>query len=325
MNSDKLILSIVIPAFNEVESLDELVLRLTKVICNLGNIVGYEIIIIDDGSTDGTWQKIVDLKSQGRNIIGIKMRGRFGKSLALMSGFTQSVGDYVITLDADLQDNPEDIPLLLSKILEGYDLVCGARMRRSDSLMRKIGSKIYNKVTSMISGIELTDINCGFKIYSKSLVNNLHIYGQLHRYIPIQAYLMGFKIDEVAISNSERRYGNSKYPAMRYEGFFDLMSIMFTYKHAHTPLYFFGSIAMIFMIPSSIVLTYLCGAHLIYLMGYGESFNLFNRPLLAIVLSSISFGGVFLMTGFVCDFILHHSTRGKANNLTNLYVSDKLI
>lgn len=320
INSKQLEFSFVIPAFNEEQSLDELVRRISEVVRSNWPGSPFEIVFVDDGSTDSTWRVINRLREAHPLITGIRMRRNFGKSLALMAGFKKATGRFVVTMDADLQDNPEDLPTLIKKLNEGYDLVGGWRQNRQDTFIRKIGSRLVNFFTYKVSGLKARDLNCGFKVYRGEIIKKLFIYGQLHRFIPLQAHLMGFRVAEAPIANSERKYGESKYRAFRYQGLFDLMSLLFTFKYAHSPLHFFGLIGFAFIIPSSMSLTYFLGKHVLYWAGFGEQYMLFNRPLLSLFLVSFMIGVVILLTGFVCDFILHHHTRNSIDVILALSV-----
>lgn len=324
MSSQQPQFSFVIPAYNEEQSLRELVRRIAAVMSSNWSGQGFEILIVDDGSRDATWSVVEELHGVQPEVTGIRMRRNFGKSLALMAGFQAARGRFIVTMDADLQDNPEDLPALMRKLEEGYDLVGGWRQDRQDTLFRRLGSRLVNFVTFRLSGLSGHDLNCGFKLYREEVVRKIFIYGQFHRFIPLQAHLMGFRVAEAAVSNSARRYGQSKYKAFRYQGLFDLMSTLFTFKYAHSPLHFFGLISFAFIIPSVVTLAYLIGEHAMYLMGFGAQHMLYNRPMLALALTTFTTGIVVLLTGFVCDFILHHHTRNNITGMIDLAIEKRL-
>ena len=224
--------TVVIPAFNESESLPELVRRVDAAFRQgFDEPKLYEIIVVDDGSTDDTRDVLARLREEHTCLRAVILRRNAGKSMALMTGFLKSRGARVVTMDADLQDNPEDMPNLLRKLNEGFDLVSGWRQNRQDKSFRKIGSKIFNSAVAKTTGLKLHDLNCGFKLYRQEMVKALCVYGQYHRYIPLQAHLMGFRVSEEKIGNTQRKHGKSKYKAFRYQGLFDLLSILFTYKY----------------------------------------------------------------------------------------------
>ena len=229
--------------------------------------------------------------------------------MALMAGFNAALGRIIITTDGDLQDNPEDIPLLAVELEKGLDLVNGWRLSRSDSAVRRLGSRLYNSTVRRITGLDIHDFNCGFKGYRSDAARTLCIYGQHHRYIPLHAHLLGFKVGEVRVTNSPRKHGQSKYRAIRYQGLFDLLSILFTYRFGMSPLHFFGVISLFLIVPSLLILGTMIGEHLLALIGVADHSLLLERPLLSISLNMLVMGTLIFLTGFVCDFILHHQIR----------------
>jgi len=238
--------------------------------------------------------------------------------LALMAGFQRCASGIAITMDADLQDRPEDIPKFLRRIEEGYDLVCGARQRRHDQATRKLGSRLYNWVVRRLSGLHLRDFNCGFKAYRAELLHNIVIFGQYHRYIPLISHLAGFRVSEVEIGNDPRKYGTSKFNTFRYQGFFDLLSILFTHKYGLNPLHFFGTIGMFLTVPSVLVVLYLIFSQVLYLSGFGQAYMVQSRPLLLLSLNVFLVGVVVFLVGFICDFILHHQISRRIQGLIRL-------
>jgi glycosyltransferase involved in cell wall biosynthesis len=315
--------TVLIPVFNETDSLVELVERIIRVFEK--NLKDYDIKIqfVNDGSTDDTELIIAQLEKKYSFISSINFRINVGKSLALMAGFKNHKTKYVITIDGDLQDNPEDIPLILNELELGYDLVNGWRENRKDTVVRKLGSKIYNKTLQWISGCKLHDMNCGFKGYSTVLTNNILIYGQYHRFIPVIAKNMGFKISEVKVKNSERKYGNSKYKAFRYEGFFDLMSLLFVKNYGQNPLHFFGIVGILIFLPNFIIIFWFVISQLAYQFGFGQEYIVAIRPLLVYSIGFMLVGLFLFLTGFVCDFILHHIARNRIPELISSCIKTK--
>ena len=233
-------ISVVIPVFNEEESINELHNQLLKA---LSYCKDYEIIFIDDGSYDDSFKNIVSLADKNKKIKVIQFFRNYGKSAALSEGFRYCSGDYVITLDADLQDDPYEIKNLISEIDKGYDLVSGWKKDRKDPLSKKIPSKFFNMVTRLSTGVLIHDFNCGLKAYKKSVVKSIDIYGGRHRYIPALAGQKKFKVSELIVNHRQRLYGETKYGGSRFfHGFFDLISILFLSKYTQSPLYFFGKI-----------------------------------------------------------------------------------
>ncbi len=252
-------LSFVIPVKDEEFTIFELIKRIKSTVeLNYPNN-NYEIIIIDDGSNDRSWEEIITIcQRHPDQVKALKLRKNFGKSCALALGFKASQGDIIITLDADLQDNPEEIPKLIDKIQEGYDIVSGWKINRQDPLSKTIPSLIFNKITSIITGIKIHDFNCGFKAYRKDLLKNLSIYGELHRYIPVLAHDLGYKIAEVEVKHNKREFGSSKFGRERYvRGFVDLLTVIATTRYLKKPGHLFGGIGLLFGAIGFLVLLYL--------------------------------------------------------------------
>ncbi|MBF0156246.1 MAG: glycosyltransferase family 2 protein [Magnetococcales bacterium] len=316
--------SVVVPCYNEAASLEELCTRLAAVFSGMGAGDRFEVCLVDDGSTDATVSMVDGLIAQFPFVRLVRLRRNFGKAMALMTGFQFVQGETVITLDADLQDNPEEIPKMVAKLGEGYDIVNGWRERREDQWIRKIGSRLYNGTVARLGGLELKDMNCGFKAYRAEVVEKLCIYGQFHRYIPLQAHLLGFKVTEIQITNSPRRHGTSKYRTFRYEGGFDLLSMLFIHRYGLNPLHFFGVIGFSFIAPSLIILGYLFLRHMAALFTSDPSLLLFNRPMLSLSLTAIMVGFLILLTGLVCDFFLHHHIRERMDDIVRLAIQTKV-
>lgn len=316
--------TVVMPVYCESGSLIEVTERISKVFTSIGKGDNFEIIFVDDGSTDSSRQAIKGLCKEKGYVRGVLFRRNIGKAFALSTGFLNARGDFIITMDADLQDRPEDIPNLIDKINEGYDLVSGWKKQRQDNIIRVLGSRIFNWAVSCFSGLKLHDFNCGFKIYKSNVIKNMYIYGQHHRFTPLLAFFMGFKVTEIPVSHDRRKYGVSKYPVFRYQGLFDFLSILFIYKYRFSPLYFFGIFGLLLIVPSAAVIFVLVGGHILYLLGFGEQFILRNRPLIAIASTFFLMGIQVFLTGFVCDFILYHAGTRMTEEITKSSVEEVL-
>lgn len=297
-------ISVVIPLLNEEESLQELNDWIVKVMQS--NHLSYEIIYVDDGSTDTSWNIIEDISSKNECVKGIRFRRNYGKSAALNTAFGASQGDAVVTMDADLQDSPEEIPLLFKMIKEdGYDLVSGWKKKRNDPINKRWPSKIYNRVNRMITGIKLHDQNCGLKIYKKAVVKNIEIYGEMHRFIPVIAKWAGFtKIGEKVVNHHERKFGKTKFGMDRYrKGFLDLISIVFVSRFGKRPMHLFGSLgSLLFMIGFGIAF------YFAYAKLFMQEYKMTDRPLFYLGLLAMILGTQLFMTGFIAEMISRNST-----------------
>ncbi len=293
-------LSIVIPLIDEAESLPELSAWIEKVMNE--NNYSYEIIFVDDGSSDNSWQVIEDLRSRNPNIKGIKFQRNYGKSAGLNEGFRAATGDVVITMDADLQDSPDEIPGLRKMIKEdGYDLVSGWKKKRYDNTLTKnIPSKFFNAVTRRVSGIRLHDFNCGLKAYKNKVVKGIEVYGEMHRYIPVLAKWAGYKkIGEKVVEHRARKYGHSKFGWRRFvNGFLDLTSISFVGKFSKRPMHFFGLWGTIFFLVGLGISIYLIVSKFI-----DTNFALTNKPGFYLALTSIIIGMQLFLAGFIGELI----------------------
>lgn len=301
--------TVIVPIFNEAESIRELCDRVESVFVSMGKGHDFEILFVDDGSTDNSRKILKDLSLDRSYLRSIFLRKNFGKSLALTAGFMRVESDFVITMDGDLQDRPEDIPKMVAKLHEDYDLISGWKQKRQDSKLRVWGSWIFNRVVSYFGGIRLHDFNSGFKVYRSKVIKTISVYGQNHRFIPLIAHFAGFKVAEIKISHDKRRYGVSRYPAFRYQGFFDLLSILFTYKYRFSPLYFFGGLGSLLIIPSGISILYLTFRHILFVLGIGENYMSRITLLLPLSTTFCLLGVSIFLTGFLCDFILFHQNR----------------
>ena len=289
--SEKIDVSVVVPLFNEEESLEELYERVVKVLTDAG--YSFEVIFVDDGSKDNSFEVLKSLRNRDKRVKIISFMRNYGKSAALAEGFRVARGDYVITMDADLQDNPEEIPSLISKLNEGFDLVSGWKKNRKDPISKTLPSKIFNLVTSLVTGIKLHDFNCGLKAYRKEVVKRLSIYGELHRFIPVLAEWEGFRVTEKEVTHSERKFGKSKFGASRFlNGFFDLITVMFITRRATSPLHLFRSIALIFFVVGFVINMY-------FIIQWIAGMGLHVRPLMVggfiLIVISIQIGSFGLL------------------------------
>ncbi len=298
-------ISIVIPVYNEDESLRELEAWIRKVM--EANNFSYEIIMIDDGSTDASWEVINELRAVNSHIKGVKFRRNYGKSAALKIGFAEAQGDVVITMDADLQDSPDEIPDLYKMITEGgLDLVSGWKKLRHDPLSKTIPSKFFNKVTRKISKIELHDFNCGLKAYKNEVVKNVDVYGERHRYIPLLAKWAGFKkIDEKIVQHYPRKYGVTKFGLERYiNGFLDLLTITFIGKFGKRPMHFFGFWGVLFSVAGFAILTFLTISKIIW-----QEYGIAERPLFYFGILMLIVGMQLFVTGFLAELTIRYSPQ----------------
>ena len=301
-------LSIVIPVYNEEESLE---LLYNSIINNLENTnLNFEIIFIDDGSSDKSWDVIKAISEKKTNLSSIKFRKNYGKSDALDAGFKASNGKYVLTMDADLQDDPNEIyPLFKMINQENYDLVSGWKKKRNDPLSKTIPSKFFNLVTRIFSGIKLNDFNCGIKIYKKELINSINLYGEMHRYIPLIAKWNGYdKIGEKIVNHNKRKFGKTKFGMERYiRGFLDLISVSFVYKFGKRPMHFFGSLGVI-----SFLIGFISVGWIIYEKLSKISNNIpldqirpvTDQPFFYIALVTIIVGVQLFLVGFISELII---------------------
>ena len=298
-------ISLVIPLLNEEESLPELSAWIEKVM--LENNFSYEIIFVDDGSTDDSWRVIEQLRAKNQNIKGIKFQRNYGKSAGLNEGFRAAQGDVIITMDADLQDSPDEIPELRKMIIEdGFDLVSGWKKKRYDNkLTKNLPSKLFNAAARQMSKIKLHDFNCGLKSYSKKVVKSVEVYGEMHRYVPVLAKWAGFKkIGEKVVEHRPRKYGVSKFGWARFiNGFLDLLTLSFMGKFGKRPMHFFGAWGTIFFLAGLLISLYLIISKIID----PHNFALTNRPGFYIALTSILIGMQLFLAGFIGELISRNS------------------
>ena len=298
-------LSIIIPLFNEEESLEELNEAIEKVVSNMD--IDYELIYIDDGSTDDSWKTIKNLSKDSSNLKGIKFLRNFGKSQALYAGFDKAIGQVVITMDGDLQDDPNEIPSLFDKIdKENFDLVSGWKKKRFDSIIFKnFPSKIFNWAARKTSGIKLNDFNCGIKAYKKAVIKEIKLTGGMHRYIPVLAKNAGFKnISEKIVKHHPRKHGKTKYGADRFiKGFLDLITLWFIHKFGKRPMHFFGLIGTVMLLIGFFFSLFL-GIDKLFIETSGRLIT--ERPEFYIALVTMIMGSQFFLAGFLGEIILRN-------------------
>ncbi len=296
-------ISFIIPVFNEEKSLNQLYDEiLTALPENFKN--SYEIIFVDDGSTDSSFEILTNIAQKDKNVKLIKFRKNFGKAAALQIGFDNSQGDYVFTMDSDLQDNPKEIPRFIDKLNQGYDMVTGWKKKRYDPLSKTLPSKLFNFVTSKTFKLKLHDYNCGFKAYKKELIKELDIYGEMHRYIPALAHSKGFKVAEIEVEHRKREFGKSKYGFERYlRGFLDLLTVKLVTQYIRTPLYLFGGIGTILS-----AIGFLMGVWLTVLKFFYHQ-PLSNRPLLFLSVLLIMVGIQFFSIGLLGELIINRNRK----------------
>ena len=312
--------SVLVPVCSEEQSLCELAERIAAVFVRLECSSDFEIIFIDDGSTDGSAAIIRQLAAEHAYVRLVRLRRNCGKSLALSAGLANARGRRIVTIDADLQDQPEDIPKLLAKLDAGYDLVTGWRVERSDSKTRRGGSQLFNWTVRKATGLDLHDMNCGLKVFTAEAAQSLWLYGQYHRYLPLQAHIAGFRVTEASVQNAPRRFGYSKFRTFRYEGALDLMSLLFLHRYGLNPLHFFGKIAAVLVIPSGLTIAYFVVKQILSWFDLSE--QVLNRPLLTFALVTFLTGVLIFLTGFVCDFMLHHQIRDRMRLILSMAVAD---
>ncbi|MBN8706200.1 MAG: glycosyltransferase family 2 protein [Bacteroidetes bacterium] len=290
-------LTIVIPLLNEEESLQILRDQINESCTKAG--LDYEILFIDDGSTDNSWSVLTELAAKNSNIKVIRFRKNYGKSAALAVGFQEAEGEFVITMDADLQDDPSEIPNLYNKLVsENWDLVSGWKKIRHDPVSKTLPSKLFNYVTGKLVGLRLHDFNCGFKIYRNEVVKDVHVYGELHRYIPALAHLSGFKVTEHPVIHHPRQYGKSKFGMDRFvKGFLDLATVLFITRYMRRPLHFFGGLGSLFLAGG-------LGINIWLTIGWlqGE-IAISKRPILFLGILLTILGIQFMSTGFIGEMI----------------------
>lgn len=289
-------ISVVIPLYNEEESLKELHQQLRSTLARMN--LRYELIFVDDGSTDRSIQVLRDLRRTDKHLRIYRFRRNYGKSAALSVGFEKAQGNIVITMDADLQDDPAEIPALKKKLDEGYDLVSGWKKVRHDPITKTIPSKFFNFITSLMTGVHLHDMNCGLKAYRKDVVKSVNVYGELHRYVPVLAHWEGFKVGEVVVHHRARKFGKTKFGIGRFwKGFLDLLTVLFTTRYFRRPLHLFGPLGLIAILAGMVI-----DGVLVFEWFQGST-ALSNRPLFLVGIMLIIVGIQFFSIGLLGEMI----------------------
>jgi glycosyltransferase involved in cell wall biosynthesis len=289
-------LSVVVPAWNEAESLRELASRVRSEVEALG--IDWELIVVDDGSTDATWETLSALHAEDARVSGIRFARNYGKAAALACGFQAARGARVITMDADLQDDPAEIPSLLAKLDEGWDLVSGWKKQRQDSWLKNNTSKIFNWFTGRMCGLRLHDFNCGLKAYRREVTQRVRLYGEMHRYVPALAHLDGFRVTEIPVRHHKRKHGQTKYGWDRFlHGFLDLLTVYFLYARGSSPLHFFGRIGAAFGTAGGLISLY-------FLLWWITGHALRVRPILVLGLVFIVMALQFISLGLIAELMV---------------------
>jgi glycosyltransferase involved in cell wall biosynthesis len=287
--------SIVIPAMNEEAALGELMDELEASMSATGEL--WEVVVVDDGSTDSTWATLVELKRTRSYLTAVRLRRNFGKAAALAAGFRQARGRIVVTMDADLQDDPREIPRLIAKLDEGFDLVSGWKTHRNDPWTRRALSRTFNRAVGAVTGVRLHDLNCGIKAYRREVVDELRLYGDLHRFIPVLASYRGFRVAEVPVNHRARAHGRSRYGMGRlFRGFFDLLTVLFIGRYRYRPLHLFGGVGLLLETAGVAICAYLT-----VLKVSGEAIG--GRPLLILGVLLVIVGIQFFFMGLLSELI----------------------
>lgn len=308
-------ISVVVPLYNEQESIPELTAWIQRIMA--ANQFTYEIIYVDDGSRDASWQTIHTLAQQSEQVRGVKLRRNYGKSAALSEGFNAAEGEVVITMDADLQDSPDEIPELYRMITrDGFDLVSGWKRKRHDPVSKRWPSRLFNRVTRYMSGINIHDFNCGLKAYRKDVVKNVEVYGEMHRYIPLLAKWAGFiNITEKEVVHYPRKYGVTKFGWERFiNGFLDLLSIIFVFRFGKRPMHLFGTLGLVSFFIGFVILLYLSVGKIFYDMT-----KMTERPIFYLGLVTMVIGVQLFLSGFLAELI----SRNAADR--NVYMIDRRV
>ena len=310
-------ISVVIPIHNEERSVALLHEELQAALEPLGE--EWEAVYVDDGSTDGSFAALTRLHAREENVRVVRLRRNFGKAAALATGFAQVDGGVVVTIDGDLQDDPAEIPRLLAKLQEGFDLVSGWKAQRRDPLTRRIPSKLFNHVAGWMSGLRLHDMNCGLKAYRRDVVRSLVLYGELHRFIPVLAHEQGYRVAELPVNHRPREHGRSRYGLERYlRGFLDLLTVSFMGRYRHRPLHLFGGLGLLLFVSGTALLVYLT---VVKLTGHAIG----QRPLLTLGVLLVVVGMQFFSLGLISEMITsHHEERAIAREQRDVHVEEVL-
>jgi glycosyltransferase involved in cell wall biosynthesis len=300
VSSPSPLVSVVVPGLNEGESLPELAKRIDAVLEPLGP---YELIFVDDGSTDDTWQRISELNAQRTSVRGIRLRRNFGKAMALTAGFKLASAPLLVMMDADLQDDPNDLPRFIEKLEEGFDVVVGWKVKRQDPLNRRVLSKIFNGTVSWLTQVNLHDMNCGFKAFRREVIETIPIYADLFRFIPALASAQGFRIGEIPVNHHSRQYGKSRYGLERVlRGVFDLVSVLFLIRYARRPMHLFGLVGLVLGLCGIAINVYLS---VLWFSGRGIG----QRPLLMLGVLMTLIGVQFASIGLLGEFLAYQGQK----------------
>ena len=310
-------ISVVVPLLNEEHSLDALYHQIADALDPRGE--PWEVVFVDDGSTDGSMGVLTRLHHETTNVVVVHLRRNFGKAAALQAGFLEARGDVLVTIDADLQDDPAEIPQLLAKLDEGFDLVSGWKTRRNDPWTRRLLSKVFNWANAVVSGVHLHDVNCGLKAYKAEVLHGMRLYGELHRFIPVLAAYRGFRIAEIPVNHRAREHGRSRYGLNRYlRGFFDLLSVTFMGRYSHRPLHLFGGVGLVMGFAGFLILAYLT---IIKIGGAGIG----ERPLLTLGVLFVVVGIQLVSLGLLSELITsQHEERMDERTRFELVVEEVL-
>ncbi|HVZ59057.1 MAG TPA: glycosyltransferase family 2 protein [Patescibacteria group bacterium] len=307
-------LSIVVPVYNEEESLPHFFVELISQLKKIRE--PFEVIFVDDGSVDNSFNILKEFEANNKDVRLFSFRKNAGKAEALSLGFAKALGEIIITLDADLQDQPSEIPHFLAKHKEGYDVVCGWRKERKDASKMKIISKLFNYVLNKAFDLTIHDYNCGFKLYTRDAAKSLHLYGGLHRFIPILVYEQGFSVTEIPVRHEVRKYGESKYKFSKIKDLPDMFTMLFLMKYMQRPLHFFGAVGGLLSLIGTLILLYLTILHFL-----GESIG--RRPLLIFGFVFVVTGLQIFFTGFLAELLINISQKGEHHNYPLKYLSPK--
>ena len=310
-------ISVVVPLLNEEHSLEALYSEIASALQSRSD--DFEVVFVDDGSTDGSMSVLSRLHDEMANVVVIHLRRNFGKAAALQAGFLEARGEFVVTIDADLQDDPSEIPKMLAKLDEGFDLVSGWKTRRNDPYVRRLFSRVFNWMTGTVSGVRLHDVNCGLKAYRAEVLQGMRLYGELHRFIPVLAAYRGFRIAEIPVNHRPREHGRSRYGPERYlRGFFDLLSVTFMGRYRHRPLHLFGGLGLLMGAIGFVILLYLTVLKL-----WGHAIG--TRPLLTLGVLLLVVGIQFVSLGLLSELVTsQHEERMDERERSDLFVENVL-
>jgi glycosyltransferase involved in cell wall biosynthesis len=289
------VISVVVPLLNEERSLEALYREIADALESQSQ--PFEVVFVDDGSTDGSMDVLTRLNAETTNVVVVHLRRNFGKAAALQAGFLEARGDTIVTIDADLQDDPAEIPQLLAKLDEGFDLVSGWKTRRTDPVARRLFSRVFNWATAVVSGVRLHDVNCGLKAYRAEVLHGMRVYGELHRFLPVLASYQGFRVAEIPVNHRARQHGRSRYGPERYlRGFLDLLSVTFMGRYRYRPLHLFGGVGLFMGALGFVILLYLT---VIWFWGQGIG----QRPLLTLGVLLMVVGIQLVSLGLLSEMI----------------------